>query len=270
MPLGARDLEQVAQIGDLRRRAAAVRDLSAQYAAEETSARRVRDALIYAGTDRFDTSGTSVCEVFLHPDKRRLCVPAGSPGALPCPRPHKAMGLCEPHHQAWHGGKAWGSGGLELAAEPRSRRPNWCRTAITISGIPNSVFHKVEAQRIYPAAGGGWTQDPALRDHAQRGFWSRAPHNRRNPQLVVHKLPQVPVGPDEAAHWGRAGEAHARLLSLMALERQLTDQVRNPTLRQIMLTEPSNVALAPLTGLNDQFIAQLRRAWREAGQLSVA
>lgn len=270
MPIRARDLKRVATIGDLRRRAAAVRDLTARIAAEQISVRRERDALIYAGADLFDTSGTSICEVFLHPDKRRLCVPADFPGAQPCPRPHKAMGLCEAHHQAWHGGKDWGTGGLELTAPPTSKRVNWRRHAMDISGIGNTVLHKAELLRIYPAAEGGWTQDPALRDPAQQGHWSREPHNRRNPQLVVHKLPEVPVGLSEAEHWGRAGKANDRLLALIALKRDLTDNVRNPTLRQIMLTEPSNVALAPLTGLDDQFIAQLRRAWRESGQLTAA
>lgn len=268
--IGARDLARVAQIGDLHARAAAVRELGARIAAAQTAERRRRDALIYAGIDQFDTSGSNVCEVHLHPDKRRVCVPGSFPGAVACPRRHKAMGLCELHHQAWHGGRAWGAGGLELAAEPRSRRVAWRGRAIEISGICSSVLNKAEGLRMYPAAGGGWTQDPAQRDRTRQGFWIREPHSRRQPQLVVHQLPEVALGLSDTEHWGEAARAHARLLELMALERQLADQVRNPTMRQIMLTEPSNVALAPLFGLNEQFIAQMRRVFREAGQLTAA
>jgi hypothetical protein len=268
--IGARDLARVAQIGDPYTRAAGVRKLTARITAAQTAERRLRDALIYAGIDQFDTSGSNVCEVYLRPDTRRVCVPASFPGAVPCPRPHKALGLCELHHQAWHGGRAWGAGGLELAAAPRSKRVAWRRHAIEISGICNTVFNKAEVLRIYPAAGGGWTQDPAQWDRTQQGYWIREPHSRRQPQLVVHELPAVQLGLSDTAHWRKAGQAHTRLLKLMALERQLADEVRNPTMRHIMRTEPSNVALAPLFGLNEQFIAQMRRVFREAGQLTAA
>jgi hypothetical protein len=240
-------LDRLTAIADLRARLTACRAVLTEVRTEYLHARRLRDGLIYTGTDLFaDANAPLRCRVVEDPPPGEL--------AAPCPLPHKSMGLCQRHYQMWQRvgrpwNKPWAEGGLGLDSPPSSpyRSRGWRARALRLSGISNTTFADVTRLRHWPTE----AEPPGLYAYESAGA------------STVVRLPDPPIYSGEAEHWAAAGVAHRAAKDATALDEAIQHTVRNPTVWELMRSEPSNTTIADLLGVGEQWVYELRRMDRE-------
>lgn len=251
-------LARLAGISDLRERVARCRLALEQVRDEAVQARRLRDALIYAGTDRFGrSSAPAVCRVVEDPPPDQV--------AVACPLPHKSMGLCVRHYQMWKRmGRRWdlpwadGGLGLDSAPYPPNTARGWRARAIRISGISSTAFAEVTRLRVTDLTGlQQLAEQPG--DGAEPGYYAYQSPTVR----AVLRLPDPPTYPGEDEHWRAAGAAHRAVKAAGVLDERIQHDIRNPALWALMRTGASSTTLAALAGLGDQWVYELRRMLRQ-------
>jgi hypothetical protein len=190
--------------------------------AQTQAARDRRDALIYAGVDRYGRQPVG-------------CLVPGCDGA------HKALGLCGNHYWRYRHTGDWQALGLSAPPTPTSRA--WKKTALATSGLTNWIFQRVLGRRAYTS---------------EDGYW-----RARDSGASIYRLPDPDTYGTPKEHWLAVRALNEEAQRLDELADRIINEVRNPALWDLMADEPSNLALAALSGLSEDQVYAVRRKGKE-------
>ena len=228
------DITALAKIEDPVERIKACATALTDLRAKATHARDLRDVLIYRAYD--ERPGGEPTEGCLVPD---------------CVEPHKARGLCSVHY--WHiftKERGWWEFGLtkdpELVAPESWKKP----LAKYAGGVP---IQRILERRIYPADEAGNFRPGYWRWHAKSGDGGRW---REEGGEVP--LPDPPDYDSVEEMWCGVGNLHNEGKRLDDAMKQITDEVRNPTLVALM-PFCGNTELAEYAGLDRTSMWRLRK-----------